>query len=68
MARIYIETTVFSFYYNARTDPEMVARENWSRRWIDSALAGSDELVTSLAVKSELDAHTRRSNPVVGIE
>jgi hypothetical protein len=56
MARIYIETTVISFYFNARTEPEMVARENWSRRWIDSALAGTDELVTSLAVKSELDA------------
>ena len=56
MARIYIETTVISFYFNARTEPEMVAREHWSRRWLDAALAGSDELVTSLAVKSELDA------------
>jgi hypothetical protein len=34
----------------------MVARENWSRRWLDTAIAGCDELVTSLAVKSELDA------------
>ena len=51
MARIYIETTVISFYFNARTEPEMVARENWSRRWLDSVLAGTDELVTSLAVK-----------------
>ena len=33
MARIYIETTVISFYFNARTEPEMVARENWTRRW-----------------------------------
>lgn len=56
MARIYIETTVISFYFNARTEPEMKARENWSRRWLDGVLAGSDELVTSLAVKSELDA------------
>lgn len=56
MARIYFETTVISFYFNARTEPEMVARENWSRRWLDSVLAGTDELVTSLAVKSELDA------------
>jgi len=56
MARIYIETTVISFYFNARTEPEMVACENWSRRWLDSAFAGTDELVTSLAVKSELDA------------
>jgi hypothetical protein len=34
----------------------MVARENWSRRWLDGAFAATDELVTSLAVKSELDA------------
>jgi len=34
----------------------MVARENWTRKWLDRALNGSDELVTSLAVKSELDA------------
>lgn len=56
MARIYIETTVISFYFNARTEPEMVARENWTRRWLDAALTGTDELVISLAVKSELDA------------
>jgi len=56
MARIYIEATVFSFYFNARTEPEMIARENWSRRWFAGALSGDDELVTSLAVKSELDA------------
>ena len=56
MARIYLETTVLSFYFNARTEPEMVARENWSRRWLDAALSGTDELVTSLAVESELDA------------
>jgi hypothetical protein len=56
MARIYIETTVISFYFNARREPEMVARQNWTRRWLDDALGGTDELVTSLAVKSELDA------------
>ena len=61
MARIYIETTVISFYFNARPEPEMVARQNWSRRWLDGALAGTDELVTSLAVKSELDAGESRT-------
>lgn len=34
----------------------MVARENWTRRWLDAALSGSDELVTSLAVEFELGA------------
>lgn len=54
MARIYIETTVVSFYFNARPEPEMVARQNWTRRWLDQSLQGADELVTSLAVENEL--------------
>jgi len=56
MARIYLETTVISFYHNARTGPEMVSRQNWTRRWLDAALMSSDELVTSLAVETELNA------------
>lgn len=56
MARIYIETTIASFYYEVRTEPEMVARRSWTRRWFDSAKASTDELVTSLAVEAELDA------------
>ncbi len=54
MARIYIETTIASFYHEVRTEPEMVARRVWTRRWLDAAMLGSDELVTSLAVKAEL--------------
>jgi len=56
MARIYIETTVVSFYFNTRPEPEMVARQNWTRRWLDAALSSSDDLVTSLAVEAELTA------------
>ena len=56
MARIYIETTVVSFYFNARPEPEMVARQNWTRRWLDAALSSSDDLVTSLAAETELTA------------
>jgi hypothetical protein len=55
MARIYIETTIASFYYEVRTEPEMVARRNWTRRWFDAARYGTDELVTSLAVQAELE-------------
>jgi hypothetical protein len=54
MARIYLETTIISFYHNARVEPEMVARQNWTRRWLDAAMNGLDELVTSLAVEAEL--------------
>ncbi|MDA0839529.1 MAG: type II toxin-antitoxin system VapC family toxin [Planctomycetota bacterium] len=55
MARIYIETTIASFYHEVRTEPEMAARRNWTRRWFDAAKTGSDELVTSLAVEAELE-------------
>ena len=56
MARIYIETTIASFYFETRTEPEMIARRNWTRRWFNVAKAGPDELVTSLAVEAELEA------------
>jgi hypothetical protein len=58
MARIYVETTVISFYYNVRQEAEMIARQNWSQRWLDAAMAGEDELVSSLAVQRELKAGT----------
>ncbi len=56
MARIYVETTIASFYHEVRTEPEMVARRTWTRRWLDAARRGPDELVTSLAVEAELRA------------
>lgn len=54
MARIYVETSIASFYYDTRAAAEMVARRNWTRRWFDSARRSSDVLVTSLAVEAEL--------------
>jgi len=56
MARIYVETTIASFYHEVRPEPEMVARRNWTRQWFDAAREGSDEIVTSLAVEAELRA------------
>ncbi len=56
MARICIETTVLSFDHNVRPEAEMIARQNWTRRWLDQAIGSSDELVTSLAVENELRA------------
>lgn len=61
--RIYIETTIPSFYFEVRTEPEMVARRNWTRDWW--AVASSrEEIVTSEAVLEELGAgeHPRRSD------
>ncbi len=52
--RIYVETTIPSFYFEVRTAPDMIARRDWTRRWWDRAL-GIDDLVTSAAVIDELE-------------
>jgi len=49
----YIETTIPSFYHEVRTEPSMVARRDWIRRWFDPAIA-SDRIVSSVAVLDEL--------------
>nr|VFJ49918.1 MAG: Predicted nucleic acid-binding protein, contains PIN domain [Candidatus Kentron sp. DK] len=51
--RIYIETTIPSFYYTLRKDVESQAMMNWTRRWW-SELAPEFTLVTSTAVIAEL--------------
>ncbi len=51
--RIYIETTIPSFYFEARSDPEMVARREWTRRWWNGAGERYD-LDTSAVVVEEL--------------
>ena len=52
--RVYIETTIPSFYYTLRTDPESVARMHWTRQWWDSH-AEQSELLSSAAVIAELE-------------
>jgi len=54
MSRIYVETTIPSFYYEVRADPTMIARRQWTREWFDVAV-DRDELVTSGAVLDELE-------------
>jgi predicted nucleic acid-binding protein len=54
MAIYYIETTIPSFYHEVRTDPDMVARREWTRRWFDAAIT-TDRVVTSPAVLAELE-------------
>jgi predicted nucleic acid-binding protein len=51
--RVYIETTIPSFYYTLRTDPESVARMHWTREWWNHC-AGEFRLLTSDAVIAEL--------------
>ena len=51
---VYIETTIPNFYHESRTEPEMVARRNWTREWWDYQRKHY-QLVTSIAVLDELD-------------
>jgi hypothetical protein len=47
MSRIYVETSIPSFYYEVRSEPEMVARRDWTRKWWSVAL--NDSLCSSIA-------------------
>ena len=53
--RVYVETSVPSFYHETRTAPEMVARRNWTRQWWDGR-RHAYEVVTSEPVLDELAA------------
>jgi predicted nucleic acid-binding protein len=58
--RVYIETTIPSFYYTLRTDTESVARMNWTRRWW-SEFASQFRLVSSPAAITELRKGTGKT-------
>jgi len=51
--RVYVETTIPSFYHEVRTRPDIVARREWTRLWWNGAAEHYD-LVTSPAVLDEL--------------
>ncbi|MEK8018692.1 MAG: type II toxin-antitoxin system VapC family toxin [Candidatus Parabeggiatoa sp.] len=53
-SKVYIETSIPSFYYEIRTAPEIVARRNWTRQWWDDSRQNY-EIVTSDAVVDELN-------------
>jgi hypothetical protein len=52
--RVYIETSIPSFYHEVRLEPEMVARKHWTQEWWEIA-EDSYSLVTSVAVIDELN-------------
>jgi predicted nucleic acid-binding protein len=52
-AKVYIETSIPSFYYEIRTEPDMVARKEWTRQWWND-VSENYLLVTSVAVLDEL--------------
>lgn len=51
--RVYVETTIPSFYCELRSARDIMVRRDWTRRWWQSA-PERYELVTSLAVLEEL--------------
>jgi hypothetical protein len=50
---VYVESTVPAFYHEARTEPEMIARREWTRQWWDER-SQDYELRTSAAALDEL--------------
>ena len=64
--RVYIETTIPSFYVEPRTEPTMVARREWTREWW-ARHATHYELVTSVAVLEELGTG-RHPNKAAALE
>lgn len=59
--RVYVETTIPSFYQDARSTPDIVVRRDWTRQWWDGAV-DRYELVTSPAVLDELAAGPPEQN------
>ena len=51
--RVYIETTIPSFYYTLRTDIESLVKQNWTRKWWKE-YADQFTLMSSTAVIDEL--------------
>jgi hypothetical protein len=51
--KVYIETSIPSFYFEVRSEPEMVARRKWTRLWW-SQCRNNYEVVSSEAVLVEL--------------
>jgi len=58
--RVYIETSIPSFYHEIRTEPEMVAQRNWTRQWWEE-YSSQFTLFSSMAVIAELQQGTSKA-------
>ena len=54
MRSVYVETSIPSFYYEVRTEPDHVARRGWTREWWDEYLIRYN-VYSSEAVIAELE-------------
>jgi len=52
--RVYIETTIPSYYFEIREDPEAITKIEWTQHWWDNQ-RNNYELVVSSAVIDELE-------------
>ena len=52
--KVYVETSIPSYYHERRTDPEIVALKNWTQHWWDFKRVEYD-VFTSEAVLRELE-------------
>jgi len=55
--RVYIETTIPSFYYTLRRDVESLAKQSWTRKWW-TQYANQFSLVSSIVTINELSDGT----------
>jgi len=53
---VYVETSSPSFYFEVRTEPEMLARRQWTREWNCQPLANANKF-----------GHIRRINTLLGL-
>ena len=53
-SRVYIETTIPSYYYEIREDPESITKRQWTKEWWDNH-RHNYELVISPGVMDELE-------------
>lgn len=51
---VYIETSIFSFYYERRTTPTALVMRDWTRQWWDQH-SRPYSVMTSTAVLAELE-------------
>jgi len=67
--RVYIETSIPSFYHEIRQEPDMVARRQWTREWWDKHREHYG-VVTSIPVIEELEAgdHPKKNECLLLIE
>jgi hypothetical protein len=52
--KVYVETSIPSFFYEDRTDIAATARREWTHRWWNTKSSDYD-LITSVAVLNELE-------------